>query len=536
MPSPGRKSDYDELTRRFIQRHGDDCSHVFMRWWQAAWYLLVIFILVLGLFYRWDITLAVTTAALAFCYFAIILFKFGVAVLSLLGFGWVKIGSDELAALQDDQLPVYTVLVPLYREANIAGKIIRSLDRLDYPKTRLDVKLILESDDLDTIDAVSRIDLPDNYDVIVIPDSIPKTKPKACNHGLARAKGEFCVIYDAEDRPDPDQLKKAVCAFRRLPDKIGCLQARLNYYNTHQNLLTKWFSIEYMTTFDLVMPGLQCAKVPIPLGGTSNHFRIAVLKGLEGWDPFNVTEDCDLGVRLYRAGYSTRMLESTTLEEATSSLWNWIRQRSRWVKGFFQTHITHIRNPVQTVRDLGPWGYCGFVLSVGGSSLMMVLNICYWFIGGAYILLAAGAVAHGRSIFEILKGPREAFVGNIVWPMIYYGPGQDSVWSTLSIVFFIISCILILANLLFIVMHCLACTRRKAYDLLPFAVLMPFYWVLISIGAWKGFIQLFARPFYWEKTIHGRGHVDPDRRIEPPRIPGGNMPAPPPGMRQWNIE
>jgi cellulose synthase/poly-beta-1,6-N-acetylglucosamine synthase-like glycosyltransferase len=241
----------------------------------------------------------------------------------------------------------------------------------------------------------------------------------------------------------------------------------------------------------------------MPLGGTSNHFKADVLKALDGWDPFNVTEDCELGVRLYRMGYRTTMVDSTTWEEATSRLWNWMRQRSRWVKGFFQTHLAHMRNPFRTLRELGPWGFAGFLMCVGGSSLMMILNVIYWIIGGAYLTMLTKALAHGHTLWEILKGPREALAGNVVWPMIYYGPGEDPIWSSLSIVFFVIACVMLLANLLFVYMHLLACNKRHFHHLMPYALLMPFYWILISIGAWKGFLQLFTNPFYWEKTIHG---------------------------------
>ncbi|MBN2301146.1 MAG: glycosyltransferase, partial [Lentisphaerae bacterium] len=356
----------DDIAQEFIQRHGDDCSYVLIRWWQVLWYGGILAIFLLGLVYRWDIVLFVVNTMLALWYFGIVLFKMLVVCTSLAGLGQIKVKQTEIEALTDDDLPLYTILVPLYKEANITDRIVRSLNKLDYPKKKLDIKLLLESDDTETINAVNKTKLDDHYDVIVVPDSQPKTKPKACNYGLKRAKGDFCVIFDAEDQPDPDQLKKVVIAFRKLPPNIACIQAKLNYYNARQNLLTRWFTIEYSTTFDLYLPGLQCAGIPIPLGGTSNHFRTPILKELEGWDPFNVTEDCDLGVRLYRLGYKTMMIDSTTWEEANSRLWNWIRQRSRWVKGFFQTHLTHTRNPIRILKQLGLWGYLGFILCVGG--------------------------------------------------------------------------------------------------------------------------------------------------------------------------
>jgi cellulose synthase/poly-beta-1,6-N-acetylglucosamine synthase-like glycosyltransferase len=496
----------DPIANEYLNRHRKDCSCVLMRWWQVLWYVALLGALLFGLFYRWDVTVCVLNFFFGFWYFSIILFRSGTVLSAMFGHAEIRIDADELSRLDESTLPVYTVLVPLYREANIADKIVPALDQLDYPPHKLDIKLLLEEDDKETIAAVHDTPLAPYYDVIIVPDSWPKTKPKACNYGLKRAKGELCVIYDAEDRPERDQLKKVALAFRKQPPKIACIQAKLNFYNSGQNLLTRWFCVEYSTTFDLLLPGLQYAEIPIPLGGTSNHFHTRVLQELDGWDPFNVTEDCDLGIRLYRRGYRTRMIDSTTWEEACSRLPNWFRQRSRWVKGFFQTHLTHMRNPFRTLRDLGLRGFFGFLLSVGGSSLMMVLNVFYWLIGGFYLTLMIQALLHGHSLWEILKGPREMLSGSAVWPMIYYGPKQDPFWSTLSIVFFVVSVMLLLANLLFVLMHCLACVRRKWLHLLPFAILMPFYWVLISIGAWKGFIQLFTNPFYWEKTPHGQTH------------------------------
>ncbi len=506
----------DETTREFIAKHPTDCSYIPVRLWQIVWYCLVVAVVIFSVAWRWDILLYAVNFFFAFLYFSIILFRGAAVGLSLLGFGKTKVTPAQLAELEDADLPMYSILVPLYREAKITDKIIASLEKLDYPKDKLDIKLLLEADDEATITAVERLGLPDRYDVIIVPDALPKTKPKACNHGLNRAKGEFCVIYDAEDRPEPDQLKKAVCVFRRLPPTVACLQAKLNYYNARQNLLTRWFTIEYSTYFDLFLPGLQIMRVPVPLGGTSNHFRIGVLKEIGGWDPFNVTEDCDLGVRIYEQGCRTRMLDSTTWEEANSRLWNWLRQRSRWIKGFFQTHLTHMQRPFRTLRHLGPWGFFGFLMSVGGSSFMMVMNVIYWLAGGLYLgLLSCGVLAGHGPLEFIIQGPGKKalpFVTAIkglevrAWPLVYYGPKEDPFWSTLSVIFFVITCTLLLANLLFVLMHCAACCKRRNFHLLPYALFMPLYWVLISIGAWKGLWQLFTKPFYWEKTIHGLDH------------------------------
>lgn len=495
---------FDPVAMEYMSRHPKDCSRILMRWWQAAWYALLISTFVAGMLYRWDITVYVLNFYFGFWYLVVILFRCRTVAFSLFRHAEIEVPEAQISSLDANTLPVYTILVPLYKEANIAAKITPALDALDYPRDKLDIKLLLEEDDKETIRAVRGLALGAYYDVVIVPDGRPKTKSRACNYGLRWAKGELCVIFDAEDRPEPDQLKKVVLAFRRLPSEIGCIQAKLNFYNAEQNLLTRWFCVEYSTTFDLFLPGLQYANIPMPLGGTSNHFPIRVLRELDGWDPFNVTEDCDLGVRLYRKGYKTQMINSTTWEEACSRLPNWFRQRSRWVKGFFQTHLTHMRNPFRTLRDLGLRGFVGFFLCVGGSSLMMALNMLYWLIGGLYLAFMVKAMLHGHSLWEILKGPRESLSGSPVWPMIYYGPKQAPVWSILSIIFFCVSVFLLCANLLFVLMHCLACVKRRWFHLLPCAILMPFYWVLISIGAWKGFLQLFTNPFYWEKTPHGQ--------------------------------
>jgi glycosyltransferase XagB len=505
----------DDVTQEFVDKHKRYCSITTIKWWQGIYYILIICTLGFLMIYRWDISLCLITFYFAFWYFVSAMFK-GVAVLiALFGYGEKKIEKEEINAIDENDLPVFTILIPLYKEANIADKIIRSMNRLDYPKDKLDIKLLLEEDDSATIEAVQNCVLSPSYDVIIVPDFQPKTKPRACNFGLKRAKGELCVIYDAEDRPDPDQLKKVVLLFKKLPGNVACIQAKLNYYNAKQNILTRWFTIEYSTTFDLILPGLETLRIPVPLGGTSNHFRTDILKKLGGWDPFNVTEDCDLGIRIYTKGYRTCLIDSTTWEEANSEVWNWIRQRSRWVKGFMQTHLTHTRNPFRTLFELGPWGMLGFYMCVGGSSFMLIINIIYWIVGMFYIALLADGIMYGETLTSMIIGPHIAnsyqgltiFGYNIkAWPLIYVGSDQDAFWSTLSIVFFTIGSVLIAANFMFVGTHIIACFKRKYYSLLPAAFLMPFYWVLMSIGAWKGFIQLITKPFYWEKTNHGLAH------------------------------
>jgi hypothetical protein len=214
----------------------------------------------------------------------------------------MEISPEAVAGLNDAELPVYSVLVPMYKEASVLPLLAKALKGLDYPPSKLEVKLVLEEDDDETIDAAKALKLPGSFEIVRVPPSQPKTKPKACNYALQFCRGEFLTIYDAEDQPEPDQLKKAVLAFRHGHARLACVQGRLNYFNRSENWLTRMFTLEYSQWFDFLLPGLDWLKVPIPLGGTSNQFRLAAVRKVGGWDPYNVTEDADLGVRLAQEG------------------------------------------------------------------------------------------------------------------------------------------------------------------------------------------------------------------------------------------
>jgi cellulose synthase/poly-beta-1,6-N-acetylglucosamine synthase-like glycosyltransferase len=304
---------------------------------------------------------------------------------------------------------------------------------------------------------------------VVVPDAQPKTKPKACNYGLIHAEGEYVVIYDAEDRPEPDQLKKIVAAFRLAEERIVCIQCKLNYYNSEQNLLTRWFTAEYSHWFDLLMPGLDASDAPIPLGGTSNHFVTERLVELGAWDPYNVTEDADLGIRLFKVGYKTAIIDSTTFEEANSDLYNWVRQRSRWVKGYIQTWLVHMRHPIRLWRTLGMRSFWSFQFMIAGTFVGFLLNPFYWLLTTMWIL------THAHFIQQTFPGT----------------------------VYFLAAMGLFLGNFVFVFINVAGVMRRGLFDLVKFALFSPLYWALMSIGAWKGLLQLFYRPYYWEKTVHG---------------------------------
>ncbi|HKH34423.1 MAG TPA: glycosyltransferase family 2 protein, partial [Beijerinckiaceae bacterium] len=250
--------------------------------------------------------------------------------------------------------PVWTVIVPMRREGRVLARLIGSLEALDYPRPKLQTVLVTESDDREMAAALSEIRLPSHFEVVVAPPGKPQTKPRALNVVLPLARGEFLTVYDAEDVPDPDQLRLAAATFARSAPEVACLQARLVIDNTDDNWMTRLFTIEYATLFDVINPGLAAIDLPVPLGGTSNHFRTEILRQLHGWDPWNVTEDADLGIRLALAGYRVCDLPSATLEEAPSAWKPWYGQRIRWMKGFMQVVVTHSRRPIEALRALGP--------------------------------------------------------------------------------------------------------------------------------------------------------------------------------------
>jgi hypothetical protein len=304
-----------------------------------------------------------------------------------------------------------------------------------------------------------------------VPDSQPKTKPKACNYGLTQASGEYLVIYDAEDIPDPLQLKKSFLAFQKVESNVICLQAKLNYHNPYQNILTRLFTAEYSLWFDVTLTGLQSISTTIPLGGTSNHFRTKDLLALEGWDPFNVTEDCDLGIRLFHEGFKTAIIDSTTLEEANSDVRNWIRQRSRWIKGYMQTYLVHMRNPIDLVKNQG-WHSMVFQLVVGGKIAFIFINPFLWVMTISYF------------VFRPLIG--EAIES--LYPVyIFYMAGFS----------------LIFGNFLFMYYYMIGVAKREQWSLMKFVFLVPFYWLMVSWAGMIGLYQLIVKPHYWEKTIHG---------------------------------
>ena len=281
-----------------------------------------------------EATIAALAALVAIPFFCVTLLRVVALVESLSP----KRARHEPLRSLDHELPTYSVLVPLFREANVLPALVNSLGAFDYPAAKHEILLLIEAVDVETQAALLALRLPGNFRALIIPDREPRTKPKALNYALPFARGEFVVVYDAEDRPQPGQLRRAFDAFRLAAPGLGCVQARLNIYNPRQSWFTRQFTIEYSALFDAMLPALERLNLPVPLGGTSNHFRRATLEAVGGWDPHNVTEDADLGMRLARRGYHTAVLSSTTWEEAPASFGVWLKQRTRWLKGWMQTY------------------------------------------------------------------------------------------------------------------------------------------------------------------------------------------------------
>ncbi|WP_240540098.1 glycosyltransferase [Salinarimonas soli] len=350
----------------------------------------------------------------------------------------------------DRDLPVYTVIVPLYREMGVFDRLLVALDRFDYPRAKLDIKIVIEAEDAEMRAALRERPPPAHVEVIVAPPGRPRTKPRALNVALPLARGELTVIYDAEDVPAPDQLRLAVDAFARGGPDVGCLQGRLVIDNSADSWLTRLFTIEYATLFDVINPGLAAAGLPVPLGGTTTHFRTAVLRQVRGWDPWNVTEDADLGIRLALLGWRVMDLPSSTLEEAPAELGAWMRQRTRWMKGFMQTCITHSRRPAFALRRLGLVGFLGALTMTFGTVMSALF---YPVLAGA----AAWALAGGA-------------LGRI-------GPVIDALgWG--------VGLVTLLAGALAMLLPPLeALRRRRWWGLLPWVPLLPLYYVLVSVAA-----------------------------------------------------
>jgi glycosyltransferase XagB len=414
-------------------------------------------------------TIQVVLGVITAIYVAVLFYKVRCLQRGLRRDDMIHVSDDEAREFPADELPAYTVLVPAYREPEVIGDLLSRLEELDYPRNKLQVLVLLEEDDAETLATIREAQPKSYIRTVIVPTSEPKTKPKACNYGLQFATGDLVTIYDAEDRPEPLQLRRAAITFRSVPDDVVCLQALLGYFNPKQNRITEWFSAEYLSWFAHLLPGLVSMGVPIPLGGTSNHMRTSTIRELGGWDPYNVTEDADLGMRLHRRGLRTRVLDSFTLEEANSDFVNWVKQRSRWYKGYLQTWLVHMRHPRQLRRQIGVRGITGMTLFVGGTPALAVLNPFFWTLTLLWLILGPGFV--------------ERF-----FPSPTY--------------FLALFC-MVIGNALMMYMGLLSIRHQKRADLVIGALTVPVYWVMMSLAAVKALAQLVRAPSFWEKTMHG---------------------------------
>lgn len=433
-------------------------------------------------------TARVIVAVLSVLYFVDAVFYLYIVSKSLSKQQEIDVTDEEIQKINEKDLPVYTILCPLYKEAHVAPQFLDAISKMDWPLEKLDVMFLLEENDGETIEAFNQMHLPYYARTVIVPDSLPKTKPKACNYGLTFARGEYLVIFDAEDIPDPQQLKKVYVGFQKVPKSVKCLQAKLSYYNSRYNLLTRFFTAEYALWFDMTLPGLQSLNSALPLGGTSNHFKTKNLLELKGWDPFNVTEDADLGVRLFQKGYRTAVINSNTYEEATSVNKNWLRQRSRWLKGYMQTYLVHMRNIIPFIKTKGIIHNLIFQLNVGGKILFVLLNPIMWVITLLYF---------------------------VAYP--WFGPTMKAIYVAPISYFAVISWIF--GNFMFLYVYMIAVAKRKQWDLAKYIFLIPLYWLMMSIAAMIALYQLILKPHYWEKTLHGfhLGRKAKDEKVPSPK-------------------
>lgn len=473
-----------------VDRQPDESAYRILVPWQKGAIILFFAIMALLILYNPYFGLFFIFTVINITYFLMNPVKFYISIHGLTGTKQViHITDKDIKAIRDEDLPIYTLLVPLYHEQEMLPHILSNIAKMDYPRDKLDVKILMEEEDDETLGKARKLGLFGNieevispmtleeyrkflsiFHPVVVPNAELKTKPRACNYGLKRARGEFVVIYDAEDLPDRDQLKKVYLTFQRLGKEYACVQCMLNFYNSRKNALTRWFSIEYSYYYDYYIQGLDKIDAPIPLGGTSNHFRMRTLRELGAWDPFNVTEDADLGMRIARKKYKTAVLNSHTYEEAVTSVRSWIKQRSRWVKGFVITWFVTMRHPVQVYKDIGLKNFLIFQTGFGGNFYLPLMNLFLWIV----------------------------FIPTFIIPT-YFSKWFDF-WPFAAIAVFN----LVFGNLFFLSMMFLGTWKEKQKDLLIYAFFSPIYWILMTIGAWKGFLQLiFGQAYKWEKTTHG---------------------------------
>lgn len=367
-----------------------------------------------------------------------------------------------------DPLPVISLLVPLYREAEIAAHLLPRLAAIDYPRDSLDLCLIVEEEDTTTRASLASLNLPRWAQVVEVPRGKLRTKPRALNFALPFARGSIIGIYDAEDLPHPRQLIEVATQFARLPSDTACLQGRLDYYNADANWLARCFTLEYAAWFRAILPGLDRLGLVVPLGGTTLFLRRSALDAVGGWDAHNVTEDADLGLRLARHGFRTEVIHIVTEEEANARLWPWVRQRSRWLKGYAMTWFVHMRRPRMLQRDLGWARFAGVQVLFLGTLTQLAMAPLIW------------------SFWLPVLGLPHPLAGSL--------PAS---------LFWVIGAAFLLSTVAEIVIHAWAVSVAGKARLIRWIPLLAIYYPLATLACWRGILQIVSRPFYWDKTAHG---------------------------------
>jgi cellulose synthase/poly-beta-1,6-N-acetylglucosamine synthase-like glycosyltransferase len=393
-----------------------------------------------------------------------------------------RLPQPKLQRLPDHQLPVYTIIAALYREAKSVAPLMQAINAFDYPREKLQVILALEPNDLATRAAVARLGPMPHVQVLIAPATGPQTKPKALNCALPFARGSFTAVFDAEDCPDPSQLRAALDAFRRYGADVACAQASLCIHN-EDSWLSRTFAAEYAGQFDVFLPGLAAMRMPLPLGGSSNHFRTAVLREVGGWDAWNVTEDADLGFRLARFGYRSVTFDSTTKEEAPIRFKAWLGQRSRWMKGWMQTWSVHMREPGRLWREAGPRGFLTLNIVVGGNVLTALAYPILVVEVAGYLMTAGAGIMPGWF-----------FTGSLA--PLHIATVAAGFLST-------------------VVVGLMGLARRGKLRTGWVLARTPLYWACLSIAAWRALWQFWRDPYRWEKTEHGLTQSRPSTATPP---------------------
>ncbi len=378
----------------------------------------------------------------------------------------------------DEELPVYSVITALHDEAVVVDQLLTAIERLDYPAEKLDVIIAVEADDYDTREAITARKHRIPITVIPIPPSEPRTKPKALNVALPFARGAFVVVYDAEDRPERDQLRRAAQAFLSAGSDLACVQARL-HMDTTNSWLGRYFIAEYAGHFDVFLPKLAAFHMPLPLGGSSNHFRTVILHEVGGWDPHNVTEDADLGMRLARFGYRCNVIDSTTYEEAPANVCRWLGQRTRWFKGWMQTWLVHMREPRRLFRELGACGFITFQAVVGGNALV--------------------AIAHAALMLRLIRDLATLALHRYEAPIVAH---VEHYLAAATFGYFVSAAF-----------GFIGLWRRNVLRFARVLFWTPVHWLLLSAAAWWAAGELIFAPFRWRKTKHGLDKNAPPNKM-----------------------